>query len=69
VPIVGGLFWRSLGARQALVAMVVGVLVAAAARFGFGAQLPPEVTPATVGIAASLCAAVAASRTVRPGRV
>jgi SSS family solute:Na+ symporter len=68
VPIVGGLFWRSLGARQALVAMIVGVLVAAAARFGFGAQLPSEVTPAMVGIVASLCAAVATSRPVRPSR-
>ena len=35
VPIVGGLFWRGLGARQALVAMLVGVLVAAAAQFAF----------------------------------
>jgi SSS family solute:Na+ symporter len=66
VPIVGGLFWRSLGARQALTAMVVGVLVAAAVQFGFASQLPPEVTPAMVGIAASVSAAIAASRPVRP---
>ena len=68
VPIVGGLFWRSLGARQALVAMLVGVLVAAAAHFGFGPHLPSEVTPAMLGIAASLSAAVASSRPVRTGR-
>jgi SSS family solute:Na+ symporter len=68
VPIVGGLFWRGLGASQALVAMVVGVVVAAAAHFGLASQLPPEVTPATVGIAASLSAAVIASRPLRPGR-
>ena len=54
VPIVGGLFWRGLGARQALVAMLVGVLVAAAAQFAFRAALPPEVTPAMVGIIASV---------------
>ena len=68
VPIVGGLFWRGLGASQALVAMVVGVVVAAAAHFGLASPLPPEVTPATVGIAASLSAAVVASRPLRPGR-
>jgi solute:Na+ symporter, SSS family len=66
VPIVGGLFWRSLGARQALVAMATGLLVAASARFAFAAQLPPEVTPAMIGIAASIGAAVASSRTRRP---
>ncbi len=69
VPIVGGLFWPSLGARQALVAMVTGILVAGAAHFAFATQLPPEVTPAMVGIAASVSAAVAASPRVRPGRV
>jgi solute:Na+ symporter, SSS family len=69
VPIVGGLFWQSLGARQALVAMVAGILVAGAAHFIYAAQLPPEVTPAMVGIAASVGAAIASSRTGRPGRV
>jgi SSS family solute:Na+ symporter len=69
VPIVGGLFWPGLGARQALSAMSVGVLVALAAQFGFAAALPPEVTPAMVGILASLSAAVAASRPGRPARV
>jgi SSS family solute:Na+ symporter len=69
VPIAGGLFWRGLGARAALAAMTTGVLVAAAARFAFAAQLPPEITPATVGIAASIGAAIASSRPVRPGRV
>ena len=65
VPIVGGLFWRALGARQALVAMLVGILAAAAAQFAFPAALPPEVTPAMVGIIASVAAAVAGM--ARPG--
>ena len=65
VPIVGGLFWRGLGARQALGAMLVGVLAAAAAQFTFREALPPEVTPAMVGIIASVAAAVAG--TARPG--
>jgi len=64
VPIVGGLFWRGLGARQALGAMLVGVLVAAAAQFAFREALPPEVTPAMVGIIASAAAALAG--TARP---
>ncbi len=63
VPIVGGLFWRSLGARQALVAMATGILVAGAAQFGFAAALPPEVTPAMVGMLGSIAAAIASSRT------
>jgi SSS family solute:Na+ symporter len=65
VPIAGGLFWRGLVARQALAAMVTGVLVAAAARFLFPAALPPEITPATIGMLASVSAAVAA-RPIRP---
>ena len=39
--------------------MLVGVLVAAAAQFAFRGALPPEVTPAMVGIIASAAAAVA----------
>jgi SSS family solute:Na+ symporter len=66
VPIVGGLLWRGLGARQALAAMIVGVLVAAAARFVFQSALPPAVTPAMIGIAASISAAVAARPIVAP---
>jgi len=59
VPIVGGLFWRGLGARQTLGAMLAGVAAAAAAQFAFRAALPPEVTPAMFGIAASVAVAVA----------
>jgi len=59
VPIVGGLFWRAIDARQALLAMLVGVLAAAAAQFAFRTALPPEVTPAMVGIVASAAAALA----------
>jgi SSS family solute:Na+ symporter len=69
VPIVGGLFWRGLLARQALAAMTVGILVAAAAQFLFRTALPPEVTPATLGIAASISAAIAARpRPIAPAR-
>jgi SSS family solute:Na+ symporter len=66
VPILGGLFWRSLTARQALAAMATGVLVAAAAQW-FRTALPPEITPAAIGMAASVSAAVAA-RPIRPPR-
>jgi SSS family solute:Na+ symporter len=69
VPVLGGLFWRALGARQALVAMAVGVLVALAAQFVFAGALPPEVTPAMVGILASVSAAVASTRPGRTARV
>ncbi len=68
VPIVGGLLWRGLGARQALVAMVTGILVAGAAHFLYATQLPAGVTPAMVGIAGSIGAAVASLRTRPAGR-
>jgi SSS family solute:Na+ symporter len=67
VPIVGGLFWPGLVARQVVAAMTAGVLVAAAAQFLFRAVLPPEVTPATLGILASVSAAVA-TRPIRAAR-
>ena len=64
VPVMAGLFWRRLGATDALAAMVAGVAVAAAARFGLVWQLPPEITPAMLGLGASVTVAVlsAASR-------
>jgi solute:Na+ symporter, SSS family len=66
VPIVGGLFVPALRAPAALSAMIVGVLVAALARFSPQGTLPPEITPATIGLATSI--AIAISVTLRPAR-
>ena len=66
VPIVGGLFVPALRAPAALAAMIVGVLVAAIARLSPPGTLPPEITPATIGIVTSI--AIAISVTIRPAR-
>ena len=65
VPIVAGLFWRRIGGHEALLAMATGVAAAAAARFGLLVQLPPEVTPATLGLAVSITTAVVAAAAPR----
>jgi len=65
VPVVAGLFARRSGVPEVLAAMLGGVALTAAAQLGFAHLLPAEVTPAMVGIAASVVAWILLG-TVRP---
>ena len=56
VPIVAGLFLRRTGVPEVLAAMLGGVALTAATQLGFAQSLPAGITPAMVGIGASLVA-------------
>jgi SSS family solute:Na+ symporter len=56
VPVLAGLFLRRSGVAEVLAAMLGGVALTAATQLGFAHHLPAEITPAMVGIAASVVA-------------
>jgi SSS family solute:Na+ symporter len=65
VPVVAGLASRRTGAPEVLAAIVGGVAITAAAQLGLGMPLPTGVTPAVLGLLASV-AAWALLRSLRP---
>ena len=65
VPVVAGLASRRTGPPEVLAAILGGVAITAATQLGVGVRLPPGLTPAVLGLVASI-AAWALLRALRP---
>jgi Na+/proline symporter len=68
VPVLGGLFVRRAGTREALSAIVTGVAALFLVRFGLGSRFP-RLDPALAGIVAATgayCVALAFRRKLDP---
>ena len=56
MPVVAGLASRRTGPPEVLAAILGGVAITAAAQLGLGVRLPPGLTPAVLGLIASVAA-------------